>query len=574
MECVAHWQRESLKWENRTNMEGDCDEDRVAAVVSTGQQRQQPADRWQRHLENSPGGIILRYGRSSTMTEINEVQETAAVDLGDLLDAGDRAVVILAAGTTRLVAHGAVLAARSPVFAAMFQHDTLEASSGQVAIPDVEGPVMRQLLAYCYTLRAPQLSGTAPQLLEASDKYGLSALRDLCEEQMVAQLAIENAATTGVLAVRHSCPRLTAASVAFIKAHNFQIMATRGWADAARTHSEDVIELTKLLADPPPGTSAPQTTEGRHSTCTQRHSDHCQTPVAAVQRSPPPDDATVRSVDRGIEKATDSGNAKAMYDGIKKAIGPTVRKTAPLKSKTGEVITDEGKQMEHWVEHYLELYAAENEISKDACDAIKQMPVMEELDAMPTMEELSREIDSLANGKAPGEDGIPAEVIKYNKNLSEENRGRRLIQAANRGAVEELRALLAAGADVGVQDAAGATALHCAAMGGHVEAVRFLVENGAPVDARCGIQNTPLHTAASFGLTAVVRVLAAFSADLNARNVDGWTPLHRAAFFGHSEVAVALLEAGANRAARNDSGATPLHIARKKNHQELVELLT
>ncbi|XP_046998223.1 uncharacterized protein LOC124613553 [Schistocerca americana] len=119
----------------------------------------------------------------------------------------------------------------------------------------------------------------------------------------------------------------------------------------------------------------------------------------------------------GIQKAADSGNAKAMYDGIKKAIGPTVRKTAPLKSKTGEVITDEGKQMERWVEHYLELYAVENEVSKDACDAIKQMPVMEELDAMPTMEELSREIDSLANGKAPGEDGIPAEVIKYNKSV-------------------------------------------------------------------------------------------------------------------------------------------------------------
>ncbi|XP_046998266.1 uncharacterized protein LOC124613594 [Schistocerca americana] len=104
---------------------------------------------------------------------------------------------------------------------------------------------------------------------------------------------------------------------------------------------------------------------------------------------------------RRIQKAADSGNAKAMYDGIKKAIGPTVRKTAPLKSKTGEVITDEGKLMERWDEHYLELCAAENEVSKDACDAIKQMPVMEELDAMPTMEELSREIDSLANEKAP-----------------------------------------------------------------------------------------------------------------------------------------------------------------------------
>ena len=45
-----------------------------------------------------------------------------------------------------------------------------------------------------------------------------------------------------------------------------------------------------------------------------------------------------------------------MYDGIKQATGPNVKETAPLKSKTGEIITYERKQMERWVEHYLELY--------------------------------------------------------------------------------------------------------------------------------------------------------------------------------------------------------------------------
>ena len=40
---------------------------------------------------------------------------------------------------------------------------------------------------------------------------------------------------------------------------------------------------------------------------------------------------------------------------------------------------------------------------------------MEELDNKPTVEELSKAIDSLANGKAPGNDAIPPEVIKYGK---------------------------------------------------------------------------------------------------------------------------------------------------------------
>ena len=58
-----------------------------------------------------------------------------------------------------------------------------------------------------------------------------------------------------------------------------------------------------------------------------------------------------------------------MYEGIKTATGPTATKTAPLKSKTGEVITDQSKQLERWVEHYLELYATRNVVTASALDA-------------------------------------------------------------------------------------------------------------------------------------------------------------------------------------------------------------
>ena len=104
-----------------------------------------------------------------------------------------------------------------------------------------------------------------------------------------------------------------------------------------------------------------------------------------------------------------------MYEGIKKATGPAPRKSAPLKSKTDDVITDQGKQLERWVEHYLELYATQNVVTDVALAAIPDLPVMEELDDLPTKEELSKAIDCLASGKAPGSDGIPAEVLKSGK---------------------------------------------------------------------------------------------------------------------------------------------------------------
>ena len=46
-----------------------------------------------------------------------------------------------------------------------------------------------------------------------------------------------------------------------------------------------------------------------------------------------------------IQLASDSGNIRGMYEGIKQATGKPTKKTAPLKSKTGEVITDRDKQM-------------------------------------------------------------------------------------------------------------------------------------------------------------------------------------------------------------------------------------
>ena len=101
-----------------------------------------------------------------------------------------------------------------------------------------------------------------------------------------------------------------------------------------------------------------------------------------------------------------------MCDGIKKALGPTLNKTSPLRSSTGEVITDRVHQLERWVEHYSDIYSRENIVSPTALDAVECLPTMEELDTEPTLEELSRAIDSLAAGKAPGSDGIPPDLLK------------------------------------------------------------------------------------------------------------------------------------------------------------------
>ncbi|PFX22577.1 LINE-1 retrotransposable element ORF2 protein [Stylophora pistillata] len=109
------------------------------------------------------------------------------------------------------------------------------------------------------------------------------------------------------------------------------------------------------------------------------------------------------------------GNIRKMYEKIRVAIGPTAKKLVPLRSATGEQLTDKKKQIERWVERYSNLYSKERHVDGQLREIIPQLPEMTELDIPPTEEELAIAIEELASRKAPGNDNIPAEVVKENK---------------------------------------------------------------------------------------------------------------------------------------------------------------
>ena len=113
-----------------------------------------------------------------------------------------------------------------------------------------------------------------------------------------------------------------------------------------------------------------------------------------------------------IQFTADPGNIRAMWEGIKKAIGQTPTKCARLKSSNGEIIQDNTKQLERWVQHYYQLYYREYLVSATALDQIERLLNMPELDNASTLEELLCAIKDISSDKAPGSDGIPAKVFK------------------------------------------------------------------------------------------------------------------------------------------------------------------
>jgi len=151
-----------------------------------------------------------------------------------------------------------------------------------------------------------------------------------------------------------------------------------------------------------------------------------------------------------------------------------------------------------------------------------------------------------------------------------------LINAAGRGGIEEVRQLIAGGADVAAKNSLGFTALHIASMPpydagvGREGVVRLLLDAGAPPAATNSVGMTALHVAANHGHKGLVRILLDAGADLVAKDADGETALHVAAGQGHEAVITMLLAAGADLAAKATNGKTALDLA---GHEGVARLL-
>lgn len=67
-------------------------------------------------------------------------------------------------------AHKAILAACSPVFRAMFEHDMEESRTNRIEIHDLEPQVFKAMMGFIYTGKAPDLYAKADAVLAAADR--------------------------------------------------------------------------------------------------------------------------------------------------------------------------------------------------------------------------------------------------------------------------------------------------------------------------------------------------------------------------------------------------------------------
>ena len=132
--------------------------------------------------------------------------------------------------------HKNILAARSPVFAAMFGHETAENLSGIVNVSDVEPEVFEELLHFIYTGRVSteRWQEMAARLLIAADKYLLRNLVLECENFLIEEMSGENCTELLSLAENYSLKNMKQSALDFIRRWPAEVVATNSWKKAKR----------------------------------------------------------------------------------------------------------------------------------------------------------------------------------------------------------------------------------------------------------------------------------------------------------------------------------------------------
>ncbi|XP_034395602.1 LOW QUALITY PROTEIN: speckle-type POZ protein [Cyclopterus lumpus] len=184
----------------------------------------------------------------SAMNAVKVPDCRLAEELGDLWENSRFTDCFLCVAGQKFQAHKAILAARSPVFGATFEHEMEESKKNRVKINDVAPDVFKEVICFIYTGKAPNLDKMADDLLAAADKYALERLKVMCEDAPCTSLSAENAAEVLVLADLHCAEQLKTQAVDFINDHAADVMETSSWKSMVASRPHLVAEAYHSLA--------------------------------------------------------------------------------------------------------------------------------------------------------------------------------------------------------------------------------------------------------------------------------------------------------------------------------------
>ncbi len=110
----------------------------------------------------------------------------------------------------------------------------------------------------------------------------------------------------------------------------------------------------------------------------------------------------------------DAKDSKSLYNLLGKAFGPRKSSVAPLRSKDGIHLYSKSSDITcRWREHFSDLLNIPSTVDETIIHSLEQRPIVEHLKNPPTICEVRLAIRKLNKGKAPGSDGLFAELFIF-----------------------------------------------------------------------------------------------------------------------------------------------------------------
>lgn len=155
--------------------------------------------------------------------------------------------VMLKCGDVKLSAHKSILAARSPVFKAMFENRMKESRAREIGIPDVTPAALKAMLNYIYSAKTVDFTEKlACELLYAADKYELLELKEMCVSYLKGVVSIENVFRILDVAILHD-ESLKLSACDHI-GENFTVLEkTKGWISLKKRKPDLVMEILSWI---------------------------------------------------------------------------------------------------------------------------------------------------------------------------------------------------------------------------------------------------------------------------------------------------------------------------------------
>lgn len=171
-----------------------------------------------------------------------------AEDFKNLFFSKENADVTLNVKKKIFSAHKAILAARSPVFAAMFKNEMAEKKTGVVNISDCDVEAFNIFLLFLYSGDLDFEKCNVCHLYKISDKYDVSKLKLICVDFMTKNLSVENIFEILILGDQFSESQLLAEVQCFFNNKFEEIVSSRNWESFLKNNFRLANSLLKAMA--------------------------------------------------------------------------------------------------------------------------------------------------------------------------------------------------------------------------------------------------------------------------------------------------------------------------------------